>query len=95
MTSTSGISNLSHERSRNGYQQRNRPQADGHTALPWEDAYGYAQAVRVGDTVHVAGQLAHDAQGKLIAQLDGYSEPVDFSNSVSSTTPSSVAPELG
>jgi len=35
--------------------------------VPWEDAYGYAQAVRVGDTIHVSGQLAHDVQGNLIA----------------------------
>ena len=28
--------------------------------MPWEDAYGYAQAVRVGDTIYVSGQLGHD-----------------------------------
>ena len=23
--------------------------------VPWEDAYGYAQAIKVGDTIHVSG----------------------------------------
>ena len=27
--------------------------------VPWEDAYGYAQAIKVGDTIHVSGQLSH------------------------------------
>lgn len=31
--------------------------------VPWEDAYGYSQALRVGDTVYISGQLAHDSQG--------------------------------
>jgi len=34
--------------------------------VPWEDDYGYAQAVRVGDTIYVSGQLSHDAEGRLI-----------------------------
>ena len=32
--------------------------------MPWEDQYGYAQAVKVGDTVYVSGQLSHDDAGK-------------------------------
>jgi enamine deaminase RidA (YjgF/YER057c/UK114 family) len=35
--------------------------------LPWEEAYGYAQAVRVGDTLYVSGQLSHDGDGNLVA----------------------------
>ena len=35
--------------------------------VPWEDAYGYAQAIKVGDTIHVSGQLSHDEKGNLIA----------------------------
>ncbi|WP_327035035.1 Rid family hydrolase [Micromonospora ureilytica] len=31
--------------------------------VPWEAAYGYSQALRVGDTVYVSGQLSHDDQG--------------------------------
>ncbi|WP_019831911.1 Rid family hydrolase [Sphingomonas sp. PR090111-T3T-6A] len=49
--------------------------------VPWEEAYGYAQAVRVGDTIYVSGQLAHDADGNLIAPaaLDDAGKPRDFS----------------
>ncbi|MFN7110083.1 MAG: Rid family hydrolase [Brevundimonas sp.] len=34
---------------------------------PWEAAFGYAQAVRVGDTIYVSGQLSHDEAGQLVA----------------------------
>jgi len=33
----------------------------------WEKAYGYAQAVRVGNTIYVSGQLSHDEQGNFVA----------------------------
>lgn len=33
---------------------------------PWERTYGYAQGVRVKDTIYVAGQLSHDAGGNFI-----------------------------
>ena len=28
--------------------------------MPWEKEYGYSQAVKVGDTIYVSGQVAHD-----------------------------------
>ncbi|MEJ2007118.1 MAG: Rid family hydrolase [Acidobacteriota bacterium] len=31
--------------------------------MPYEKSYGYAQAVKVGDTVYVSGQVGHDEQG--------------------------------
>ena len=34
--------------------------------MPWEQTYGYAQAVRVGDTVWVSGQLSHDDDGNIV-----------------------------
>jgi enamine deaminase RidA (YjgF/YER057c/UK114 family) len=34
--------------------------------VPWEDSYGYAQAVKAGDTIYVSGQLAHDADGNMV-----------------------------
>src|SRR6516162_4737362 len=34
--------------------------------LPWEESYGFAQAVKVGDTIYVSGQLGLDDQGKMI-----------------------------
>ncbi|ADG10187.1 hypothetical protein B7G68_08780 [Caulobacter segnis] len=49
--------------------------------VPWEDAYGYAQAIKVGNTIRVSGQLSHDDQGNLIApaSLDRNGRPSDFS----------------
>lgn len=49
--------------------------------VPWEDAYGYAQAVRVGDTIRVSGQFSHDGDGRLVAPaaLDDQGRPADFS----------------
>jgi enamine deaminase RidA (YjgF/YER057c/UK114 family) len=34
--------------------------------MPWEDAYGYAQAIKVGDTIYVSGQLSHDDKGTML-----------------------------
>ena len=42
-----------------------RPQANW--GVPWEESYGYAQAVRAGDTIYVSGQLSHDEAGNLVA----------------------------
>jgi len=33
--------------------------------MPWEQAYGYAQAVKNGSTVWIAGQVGHDENGVL------------------------------
>jgi enamine deaminase RidA (YjgF/YER057c/UK114 family) len=35
--------------------------------MPWEEHYGYAQAVKVGDTIYVSGQLSHDDEGNMVA----------------------------
>ena len=49
--------------------------------VPWEDAFGYAQAIKVGDTIYVSGQLSHDEKGNLIApaSLDEAGKPAEFS----------------
>ncbi|RZT35493.1 Rid family hydrolase [Cupriavidus agavae] len=49
--------------------------------VPWEEAYGYAQAVQVGNEIYVSGQLSHDSNGNLIApaELDQNGKPRDFS----------------
>ena len=49
--------------------------------VPAEDVYGYAQAIKVGNTIHVSGQLSHDDKGSLIAPaaLDEFGKPSDFS----------------
>jgi len=34
--------------------------------MPWESGYGYSQAVKVGDTIYVSGQVDHDETGKVL-----------------------------
>lgn len=50
--------------------------------MPWEDTYGYAQAVKVGDTIYISGQLSHDAQGNIVgpAPVDEHDRILDHSN---------------
>jgi enamine deaminase RidA (YjgF/YER057c/UK114 family) len=50
--------------------------------VPWEAAYGYAQAVKSGDLIFVSGQLSHDEAGNFIAPapLSNSGKVVDFSN---------------
>ena len=50
--------------------------------MPWEEQYGYAQAVKVGDTVWVSGQLSHDEAGNMVAPapLDATGAIADHAN---------------
>ena len=50
--------------------------------MPWERQYGYVQAVKVGDTIYVSGQLSHDDQGNIIGEppLDEHGNIKDHSN---------------
>ncbi len=49
--------------------------------VPWEETYGYPQAVQVGNSIYISGQLSHDEQGNLVsaATLGDDGKPVDFS----------------
>ncbi|MGE5765205.1 MAG: RidA family protein [Mycobacterium leprae] len=38
--------------------------------MPWEANYGFSQALRVGSTLHISGQLSHDMQGHFIGVDD-------------------------
>ncbi|MFE6102624.1 RidA family protein [Streptomyces laurentii] len=38
--------------------------------MPWEELYGYSQAMRVGETVYVSGQLSHDQKGAFVGADD-------------------------
>jgi 2-iminobutanoate/2-iminopropanoate deaminase len=38
--------------------------------MPWEKEYGYAQAVKVGDTIYVSGQVSHDDNGNIVGRGD-------------------------
>lgn len=50
--------------------------------VPWEDDYGYAQAVQVGDEIFISGQLSHDEEGNFVgpAPLDDDGRILDHSN---------------
>ncbi len=41
---------------------------------PWEETVGYSRAVRVGDHVAVAGTVAVDDQGDVVAPGDAYAQ---------------------
>jgi enamine deaminase RidA (YjgF/YER057c/UK114 family) len=38
--------------------------------MPWEKEYGYAQAVKVADTIYVSGQVSHDDMGNIVGLGD-------------------------
>jgi 2-iminobutanoate/2-iminopropanoate deaminase len=38
--------------------------------MPWEKEYGYAKAVKVGDTIYVSGQVSHDDKGNIVGRGD-------------------------
>ena len=38
--------------------------------MPWEKEYGYAQTVKIGDTIYVSGQVSHDDAGNIVGQRD-------------------------
>ncbi len=39
-------------------------------SMPWEEEYGYSQAVKVGDTIYLSGQVSHDDQGNVLGEGD-------------------------
>ncbi|TCM41857.1 Rid family hydrolase [Kribbella sp. VKM Ac-2568] len=48
--------------------------------VPWEDAYGYVQAIQRGDTIYVSGQLSHQGSGLVApAPVDEHGAVTDFS----------------
>jgi 2-iminobutanoate/2-iminopropanoate deaminase len=38
--------------------------------MPWEKEYGYSQAVKIGDTIYLAGQVSHDDKGNTVGPGD-------------------------
>lgn len=38
--------------------------------MPWEEQYGYAQAVKIGDTVYLSGQVSHDDRANVLGVGD-------------------------
>ncbi|HEX5020406.1 MAG TPA: RidA family protein [Candidatus Binatia bacterium] len=42
----------------------------GSLGMPWESEYGYSQAVKVGDTIYLSGQVSHDDSGNIVGPGD-------------------------
>lgn len=38
--------------------------------MPWEKEYGYSQAVKVGETIYLSGQVSHDDKGNVLGEGD-------------------------
>lgn len=38
--------------------------------MPWEKEYGYSQAVKVGGTIYLSGQVSHDSKGNVVGLGD-------------------------
>lgn len=38
--------------------------------MPWEQEYGYSQAIKVGNTIYLSGQVSHDEKGEFVGVGD-------------------------
>ena len=38
--------------------------------MPWEEGYGFAQALQAGATLYISGQLSHDMEANFVGEGD-------------------------
>lgn len=45
---------------------------------PWEPRVGYSRAVKVGNTIHVAGTTSVDSEGQIVGKGDAYAQSMQI-----------------